>query len=52
MKKLKNVKYVELDNGTTVRSVRSLFDLVSSGISITDLRNVNAYQNVFRVEHA
>lgn len=41
---LKNVKYVELDNGTTVRSVRSLFDLVTSGISITDLRNVNAYQ--------
>lgn len=41
---LKNVKYVELDNGTAVRSVRSLFDLVTSGISITDLRNVNAYQ--------
>lgn len=41
---LKDVKYVELDNGTTVRSVRSLFDLVTSGISITDLRNVNAYQ--------
>lgn len=41
---LKSVKYVELDNGTTVRSARSLFDLVTSGISITDLRNVNAYQ--------
>ena len=41
---LKNVRYVELDNGTTVRSARSLFDLVTSGISITDLRNVNAYQ--------
>ena len=41
---LKDVKYVELDNGTTVRSARSLFDLVTSGISITDLRNVNAYQ--------
>ena len=41
---LKNVKYVELDNGTAVRSARSLFDLVTSGISITDLRNVNAYQ--------
>lgn len=41
---LKDVKYVELDNGTAVRSVRSLFDLVTSGISITDLRNVNAYQ--------
>lgn len=41
---LKNVKYVELDNGTSVRSARSLFDLVTSGISITDLRNVNAYQ--------
>ena len=41
---LKNVKYVELDNGTTVRSARTLFDLVTSGISITDLRNVNAYQ--------
>lgn len=41
---LKEVKYVELDNGTTVRSARSLFDLVTSGISITDLRNVNAYQ--------
>lgn len=41
---LKGVKYVELDNGTTVRSARSLFDLVTSGISITDLRNVNAYQ--------
>lgn len=41
---LKGVKYVELDNGTTVRSARSLFDLVTSGISISDLRNVNAYQ--------
>lgn len=41
---LKGVKYVELDNGTTVRSARTLFDLVTSGISITDLRNVNAYQ--------
>ena len=41
---LKNVKYIELDNGTTVRSARTLFDLVTSGISITDLRNVNAYQ--------
>lgn len=41
---LKGVKYVELDNGTSVRSARSLFDLVTSGISITDLRNVNAYQ--------
>lgn len=41
---LREVKYVELDNGTTVRSARSLFDLVTSGISITDLRNVNAYQ--------
>jgi hypothetical protein len=41
---LKDVKYIELDNGTTVRSARSLFDLVTSGISITDLRNVNAYQ--------
>ena len=41
---LKGVKYVELDNGTTVRSARSIFDLVTSGISITDLRNVNAYQ--------
>jgi hypothetical protein len=41
---LKGVKYVELDNGTAVRSARSLFDLVTSGISITDLRNVNAYQ--------
>lgn len=41
---LRSVNYVELDNGTTVRSARSLMDLATSGISIPDLRMVNCYQ--------
>nr|DAE45539.1 MAG TPA: Major capsid protein [Microviridae sp.] len=41
---LEGVKYVELENGTQVRSVRNLMDLATSGISIPDLRMVNCYQ--------
>lgn len=41
---LTDVNYVELDNGTKVMQPRSLVDLPNSGISIADLRNVNAYQ--------
>lgn len=41
---LKGVNYVELDNGTVVRSARNLMDLATSGISIPDLRLVNCYQ--------
>lgn len=41
---LTGVNYVELDNGTKVMQPRSLVDLPNSGISIADLRNVNAYQ--------
>lgn len=41
---LTGVKYVELDNGTKLSQPRSLVDLPNSGISIADLRNVNAYQ--------
>nr|DAU89771.1 MAG TPA: Major capsid protein [Microviridae sp.] len=41
---LTGVNYIELDNGTKVLQPRSLVDLPNSGISIADLRNVNAYQ--------
>lgn len=41
---LNGVNYVELDNGVKVTQARSLVDVVNSGISIADLRNVNAYQ--------
>lgn len=41
---LTGVNYIELDNGTRVSQPRSLVDLPNSGISIADLRNVNAYQ--------
>lgn len=42
---LKNVRYTELDpQSSVVNSPRSLIDVVNSGISINDLRNVNAYQ--------
>nr|UCS96055.1 MAG: major capsid protein [Microviridae sp.] len=41
---LTGVNYVELENGTTVRSARNLLDLATSGISIPDLRMVNCYQ--------
>ena len=41
---LEGVKYVELENGTQVRSVRNLIDLATSGISVPDLRMVNCYQ--------
>lgn len=40
---LKGVKYKMLSSDTPVAPV-SLFDLASSGISINDFRNVNAYQ--------
>ena len=41
---LKDVKYTRLADNLSVRSARSLFDVATSGISIGDLRNVNAYQ--------
>lgn len=42
---LTDVKYTELDpNSAVVNQPRSLIDVVQSGISINDLRNVNAYQ--------
>ena len=41
---LQGVKYVELDNDVKLRQPRSLIDVATSGISINDLRNVNAYQ--------
>ena len=41
---LKGVSYVELDNEVKMRQPRNLIDIVTSGISINDLRNVNAYQ--------
>lgn len=41
---LTGVEYVELDNGVKLRQPRSLVDVAMSGISISDLRNVNAYQ--------
>lgn len=41
---LKDVKYTELSNSKAVSPVSSLFDLATSGISINDFRNVNAYQ--------
>lgn len=42
---LKNVRYTELNpESATVNAPRSLIDVASSGISINDLRNVNAYQ--------
>lgn len=41
---LKGVKYVELDNDVKLRQPRNLIDIATSGISINDLRNVNAYQ--------
>lgn len=42
---LTNVRYTELNpESATVNAPRSLIDVVNSGISINDLRNVNAYQ--------
>lgn len=42
---LTDVKYTELDpNSAVVSQPRSLIDVANSGISINDLRNVNAYQ--------
>lgn len=41
---LQGVKYVELDNDVKLRQPRNLIDVAISGISINDLRNVNAYQ--------
>ena len=42
---LTDVKYTELDpNSAVVNQPRSLIDVAQSGISINDLRNVNAYQ--------
>lgn len=50
---LKNVSYTKLSSDTAVKPLSSLYDLVTSGISINDFRNVNAYQrylelNMFR----
>ena len=41
---LNDVRYTELKEGQIVSQPRSLINLVQSGISINDLRNVNAYQ--------
>lgn len=41
---LKGVSYVELDNEVKLRQPRNLIDIATSGISINDFRNVNAYQ--------
>ena len=41
---LQGVGYTELDNGVKLRQPRNLIDVATSGISISDLRNVNAYQ--------
>lgn len=41
---LTGVEYIELDNGVKMRQPRSLVDVAMAGISISDLRNVNAYQ--------
>lgn len=41
---LTDVTYTRLEDNLSVKSVRSLFDVATSGISIADLRNVNAYQ--------
>lgn len=41
---LTGVEYTELDNGVKMRQPRSLVDVAMAGISISDLRNVNAYQ--------
>lgn len=41
---LNDVRYTELAQGQVVQQPRSLINLVQSGISINDLRNVNAYQ--------
>ena len=41
---LNDVRYTELEVGQVVQQPRSLINLAQSGISINDLRNVNAYQ--------
>lgn len=41
---LNDVRYTELSQGQVVQQPRSLYNLVQSGISINDIRNVNAYQ--------
>ena len=41
---LNDVRYTELSQGQVVKQPRSLYNLVQSGISINDIRNVNAYQ--------
>lgn len=41
---LTGVRYTRLADNLSVRSTRSLVDVAESGISIADLRNVNAYQ--------
>lgn len=41
---LKNVEYTNLSQDTPVRAIDNLYNLVTSGISINDFRNVNAYQ--------
>lgn len=41
---LTGVNYTALDPKTKVESIQNLYTLVTSGISINDFRNVNAYQ--------
>lgn len=40
---LENLAFQELSADAVIREPRNMMDLVSSGISISDLRNVNAY---------
>lgn len=40
---MKNVSFQQLGDDAVVKEARNMMDLVSSGISISDLRNVNAY---------
>lgn len=41
---LKGVSYSKLDDATPVKALSNLYNVVTSGISINDFRNVNAYQ--------
>lgn len=40
---MKNVSFQQLGDDAVVKEARNMMDLVASGISISDLRNVNAY---------
>lgn len=40
---MKNISFQQLSDDAVVKEARNMMDLVASGISISDLRNVNAY---------